>query len=745
MKWFNGLKNNLSKAEENISYAKDSASRLSKGNSRKEKKSSAKKIGIALLLVLATFSIGFLTQFVQEYAETQSINFDTLTYNPIICIINSFNFKYSGYLWIIFLLLAVITFLKSFQYKDSKEFTEIEIQDERGFAYSSRGDYGTNLQMTRKEMEECFDLTPNYEFPSLEEIKEMGTYYEKLYDSYTNLKEHTDSSGKQSQTAKNTNEFILDKIWKKKEDIDYLRKISDQTILGQEITPSGKRGRIITWNKRSRLNPNIIAVGSPGSMKTRCLANNFILQALRRGESVVAIDTKGSLYKKYNKMGEKLGYKVKILNLDQLQSSDGWNPLANLTSTQKIQILCDTIITNTTGDSPDHFFDQAEKSLLMALVTYVCVNSNAHYIEPSKKNLPYVYQLLCEKTNSELKKMFKELSEKDPSHPALLPWKVYLKAGTKLTPNFQLGLCNRLQLLQIKEVQDILATDDIRTVEIGKTPTLLFLKFKDTDSTYEMISSLFLSFLYIDLVNFADSRMEQKLPVKVNMLLDEFCNAGEIVDVTRRISTIRSRGIVTIIIIQSIPQIQNRYPKGKWAEIMGDCDTLLFLGCGNEDVTPKFISFLSGEATICVQNRGKLYSEIGATISDQNTTNKRAVYTPGEVKSLNSEQELIFLNGSQVLKCWKYDSIYHPDEEYIVESNPLNHIPIRSDFAYESAPIEEEIQETSLKYAMQNKSDFYKPKASKNQDNNAHNQNNNQQSANDFDIQPTEFSGLYKQ
>ena len=171
----------------------------------------------------------------------------------------------------------------------------------------------------------------------------------------------------------------------------------------------------------------------------------------------------------------------------------------------------------------------------------------------------------------------------------------------------------------------------------------------------------------------------------------------------------------------------------------------MLLGCGNEDVTPKFISFLSGEATTSVQNRGKRYSEIGTTISDQNTTNKRAVYTPGEVKSLNSLQELIFLNGSQVLKCWKYDSMHHPDEEYIVESNPLNHIPIRNDFAYESAPIEEEIQKTSLKYAMQNKSDFYKPKASKNQDNNAHKQNKNQQSANDFDIQPTALPSLYEQ
>lgn len=690
MKWNKKLKKSLSKAEENISYAKDSASRLSKGNSRKEKKSFAKKIGIVLLLALATYFIGFLTQLVQEYTDTQAINFDTLTYNPIICIINSFNFKYSGYLWIAFLLIAVIMFFKSLQYKDSKEFTEIEEQDERGFAYSSRGDYGTSRQMTRKEMEKCFDLTPSYNFPSLEEIALPESYYEKLYTDYTKLKRTAGNSDKQSQTEKASNEFVLDKIWKKKQDIDYLCKISDQTILGQEITSSGKRGRIITWDKNSRLNPNIITVGSPGSMKTRCLANNFILQALRRGESVVAIDTKGSLYKKYSKMGEALGYKVKILNLDQLQSSDGWNPLANLTSTQKIQILCDTIITNTTGNSPDHFFDQAEKSLLMALVTYVCVDSDNHHIEPSKKNLPYVYQLLCEKTNSELKKMFKELSEKDKSHPALLPWKVYLKAGEKLTPNFQLGLCNRLQLLQIKEVQDILATDDIRTVEIGQVPTLLFLKFKDTDSTYEMISSLFLSFLYIDLVNFADSLIEQMLPVKVNLLLDEFCNAGKIVDFTHKISTIRSRGLITIIIIQSIPQIQSRYPDGEWAEIMGDCDTLLFLGCGNEDVTPKFISFLSGEATTSVQNRGKRYSEIGTTISDQNTTNKRAVYTPGEVKSLNSLQELIFLNGHQVLKCWKYDSMYHPDEEYIIESNPLNHIPIRNDFLYESAPIQEE-------------------------------------------------------
>lgn len=161
------------------------------------------------------------------------------------------------------------------------------------------------------------------------------------------------------------------------------------------------------------------------------------------------------------------------------------------------------------------------------------------------------------------------------------------------------------------------------------------------------------------------------------MLLDEFCNIGVIDNFTLKISTIRSRGIVSVVIVQDIPQIMNRYPEGLWEEIIAACDTLIYLG-GNDNTTGKYISSLTGEATISIKNRGLRY-DINATVStDSNSTNKRLVYTIGEVLSLHPDHQLVRIRGKQILECLKYDYSNHPDTKYIVRTNVNNHTPIRT-------------------------------------------------------------------
>lgn len=623
-----------------------------------------KLIALFLAFIIVVYLIGLITQFFIG-AATQSLALESINKNFFSCIKFAFYFKYSKLIWFITIMIILVIIIKSFTFKDDKEFSETGEYDSRSFYYSEKGDYGTNRKLTIAEMEEIFDLTKYNNIPDLTDLN--TEQYATILNSYEGLKP-SNKSNKKSQYQKT---LAIKK--KNKHHTD----IADQTIIGQEITPSNEAGRIITWSKDTYFNPNIFVVGSPGTRKTRCLSNNYILQALRRGESVVAVDTKGSLYSDFSKMAISLGYKVKILNLKELNHSDGWNPLATLDTLDKIQVLCDTIISNTSGDSPDPFFDKAELSLLKALVTYVSLDTEKHKTDPREKNLVTVFNMLINNTHQELANTFETLKREEPSHPALLSWNVYLKAGEKLTPNIQLGLCNRLQLLQTTEVQHILANNDINTTEIGIEPTIVFLRFSDQDLTYSMISSLFLTFIYIDLVNYADAQPDLILPKKVTMLLDEFCNIGVIDNFTLKISTIRSRGIVSVVIVQDIPQIMNRYPEGLWEEIIAACDTLIYLG-GNDNTTGKYISSLTGEATISIKNRGLRY-DINATVStDSNSTNKRLVYTIGEVLSLHPDHQLVRIRGKQILECLKYDYSNHPDTKYIVRTNVNNHTPIRT-------------------------------------------------------------------
>lgn len=94
-------------------------------------------------------------------------------------------------------------------------------------------------------------------------------------------------------------------------------------------------------------------------------------------------------------------------------------------------------------------------------------------------------------------------------------------------------------------------------------------------------SSLFFSFLFIKLTRFADLSPGGRCPVPVNLILDEFNNIGRIggapdgSDFCRSLSVIRSRDIRVMLAVQSLGQLQNRYPNNLWSEIIGNCDIQL--------------------------------------------------------------------------------------------------------------------------------------------------------------------------
>lgn len=81
-----------------------------------------------------------------------------------------------------------------------------------------------------------------------------------------------------------------------------------------------------------------------------------------------------------------------------------------------------------------------------------------------------------------------------------------------------------------------------------------------------------MSFVFIKLVRYADKHgVGGKLPVPVQIVADELANIGVIPDLTKKISTIRSRSLFLACIFQNLPQMQNRYPLNQWQEIIGNC------------------------------------------------------------------------------------------------------------------------------------------------------------------------------
>ena len=454
------------------------------------------------------------------------------------------------------------------------------------------------------------------------------------------------------------------------------------TILGK------LNGRAICVPKETRLNANIAVYGASGSMKTRAFCINRILQSAARGESLIITDPKSELYEKTSEYLRSKGYVVKVFNLVSPESSDSWNCLCEIEGDELMaQLFCDVIIKNTGSERGDHFWDNAEMNLLKALVLYV-----EQGYPPDRKNIGEVYRLLTLNSENELNTLFDKLPI---SHPAKAPYVIFKQASETVRTGVIIGLGSRLQVFQNSKVKSITAYDEIDLELPGKQPCAYYCITSDQDSTFDFLSSLFLSFVFIKLVRYADKNCEGgKLPVPVHVLGEELTACGVIPDLSRKISVIRSRNISMSCVFQNLAGLQNRYPYNQWQEILGNSDIQLFLGCVDE-LTAKYISDRAGEVSIAVTSKAKQLgtwrvSDYTPEYRETSGVGKRKLLTMDEVLRLPINQALIIIRGRKVLQVDKYDYTCHPEADKLVMCKASEHIP---EWIKRPKPTEKETQE----------------------------------------------------
>ena len=441
-------------------------------------------------------------------------------------------------------------------------------------------------------------------------------------------------------------------------------------------------GKAVCLPEKTRMNRNVAVFGASGSMKSRAYARNVVFQCVKRGESLIITDPKSELYADLCLYLKENSYTVRVFNLINPENSDSWNCLAEIEGNAAedrgdmeimAQLFSDVIIKNTGSPKGDHFWDNSEMNLLKALVLYVDQG-----FPPEGKNIGQVYKLLTMNSEKELNSLFDLLLV---THPAKAPYNIFKQASDTVRSGVIIGLGTRLQVFQNRLIRQITSYNEISLTQPGHEKCAYFCITSDQDSTFDFLSSLFMSFVFIKLVRYADKYGDGgKLPVPVHILADELANGGcTIADLTKKISTIRSRRLSISCIFQNLPQMQNRYPLNQWQEIIGNCDTQLFLGCTDE-LTAEFISNRTGEVSVAVSSQAKQLntwrvSDYTPEYRETHSIGKRKLLTPDEVLRLPLDEALIILRGQKVLKVGKYDYTLHPESRKLKESRACDHVP----------------------------------------------------------------------
>ena len=150
-------------------------------------------------------------------------------------------------------------------------------------------------------------------------------------------------------------------------------------------------------------------------------------------------------------------------------------------------------------------------------------------------------------------------------------------------------------MLRVFNVQDnltrMLSGNTIDMRNIGREKTAVYVIVPDEKTTYHFLVTTFIKQVYEVLISEAQKEKDFRLPVRVNFVLDEFCNIPKIPDMPAMISAARSRNMRYFLVAQSMHQLRSKY--GNEADtIKGNCDNWVFL-------TSKELALLNEISELC--------------------------------------------------------------------------------------------------------------------------------------------------
>lgn len=410
---------------------------------------------------------------------------------------------------------------------------------------------------------------------------------------------------------------------------------------------------------KHRRSLNVLVIGGSGAAKTRSFVLPNILTA---NTNYVITDPKSEVLLATGGYLKERGYDVRVLNLVNLEQSDGYNPFRYLRDEKDVLKLVNNLIQSTTpkgSHESDPFWTKAETALLQAIILMLFQEAPEY-----ERNFSMVMRVLeyaevreeDEGHVSPLDLLFESIERRKPDSVAVRQYKVFKLAAGKTAKSILVSTAVRLAPFNLPQIQALTNHDDMDLYTLGEKKVALYAVIPDNDNTFNFLVSLLYAQAFQALYYSADQIHHGPLPRHVRFVLDEFA-AMPLPGFTRELATMRSRSISASVIIQNMAQIKELY-KDSWETIPGNCDTILYLG-GNESSTHKYVSEMLGKATIDTKTHGQTKGKSGS-YSTNFQMSGRELLTPDEVRKLDNRYALLFIRGASPVMDEKYDLMHHP-------------------------------------------------------------------------------------
>ena len=444
--------------------------------------------------------------------------------------------------------------------------------------------------------------------------------------------------------------------------------------------------------KLHRRNLLQIIVGGSGSGKTRFLAKPNLMLA---NASFICTDPKGEMLRAVGNLFLEKGYVLRVFDLIDPSKSDCYNPFCYIRKDADVFKLIDNFIKNTTpktAKSNDPFWEKSETALDSALMLYLL-----HEAPPEDQNMETILYMIenggakeeDDDYQSPLDLLFEALEEEQPDLIAVRQYHIFKQAAGKTAKSILVSAAVRLASFTLPEIQRITATDDMELGKLGERKQAIFCIIPDSnDASLNFLVGMLYTQAFQEPYYQADKVHQGALPVPVRLMFDEFANVALPDGYARLQATMRSRNIMSTIILQNISQLKALF-KDDWEGIIGNADSFIYLG-GNEQSTHKYISELLGKETIDTRTSSQSKGRNGS-FSQNFQQARRELMTSDEVRRLDNKNAIILIRGEKPVIDEKYDILKHPNIHRTEDGGalPYLHTPLRA-FAVDdiSFPIE---------------------------------------------------------
>ena len=444
--------------------------------------------------------------------------------------------------------------------------------------------------------------------------------------------------------------------------------------------------------KLHRRNLLQIIVGGSGSGKTRFLAKPNLMLA---NASFICTDPKGEMLRAVGNLFLEEGYVLRVFDLIEPSKSDCYNPFCYIRKDADVFKLIDNFIKNTTpkgAKANDPFWEKSETALDAALMLYLL-----HEAPPEDQNMETILYMIenggakeeDDDYQSPLDLLFEALEEEQPDHIAVRQYHIFKQAAGKTAKSILVSAAVRLASFTLPEIQRITASDDMELGKLGERKQAIFCIIPDSnDASLNFLVGMLYTQAFQELYYQADKIHQGALPVPVRLMFDEFANVALPDGYARLQATMRSRNIMSTIILQNISQLKALF-KDDWEGIIGNADSFVYLG-GNEQSTHKYISELLGKETIDTRTSSQSKGRNGSFSQNFQQTG-RELMTPDEVRRLDNKNAIVLIRGEKPVIDEKYDILKHPNIHRTEDGGapPYLHTPLRAFAADDlSFPIE---------------------------------------------------------